>query len=301
MSRDWEQTIKAWSKPASDTEEQKCTNAENMIRAAISADPTLSTMDIQVFSQGSYRNNTNVKQNSDVDICVRLGSTFFYDLPSGSDYTAKDFDIIPSSYSYADFKNSVGNALVNKFGRDGVTRGKKAFDIHANSYRVDADVVPCFTHRRYQFAQNGNYYYISGNEFWSDDGKRVINWPDQHYENGVKKNKATGNRFKYITRAIKRLKYEMVDNGVKIADKIPSFLIECFIWNVPNEGFGHDQYINDVRYALAHLCNNTRNDSDCKEWGEVSELKYLFGTWQPWTRQQANEFLNAAWYYIGFE
>ena len=35
--------------------------------------------------------------------------------------------------------------------------------------------------------------------------------------------------------------------------------------------------------------------------GEVNELKYLFRSGQPWTRQQAYGFVAAAWNYIGFE
>ena len=51
-------------------------------------------------------------------------------------------------YSYADFKNDVEAALKSYFGAGSVTRGNKAFDVHANTYRVDADVVPCLEHRR---------------------------------------------------------------------------------------------------------------------------------------------------------
>jgi len=39
----------------------------------------------------------------------------------------------------------------------------------------------------------------------------------------------------------------------------------------------------------------------CSEWGEVSELKYLFRSPQKWTREQAHKFIDAAWDYIGFE
>ena len=56
-----------------------------------------------------------------------------------------------------------------------------------------------------------------------------------------------------------------------------------------------------VRAVLAYLFNNTINDADCKEWGEVSGLKYLFRTSQPWTRNSAHQFLNDAWDYIGFK
>jgi signal transduction histidine kinase len=85
------------------------------------------------------------------------------------------------------------------------------------------------------------------------------------------------------------------------AGPIPSYLLECLVWNVPNEGFGHDAYRDDVRYALAHLCNDSRTDELCKEWREVNELKYLLRGGQPWSRSQVNTFLNAAWNYVGFK
>ena len=89
--------------------------------------------------------------------------------------------------------------------------------------------------------------------------------------------------------------------GYAEAKPIVSCLIESLVWNVPNEGFGHSTLTADVRYTLAHLFNNTRKDEDCSEWGEVNELKYLFRSSQPWTRQQAHDFVSAAWNYIGFE
>ncbi len=117
----------------------------------------------------------------------------------------------------------------------------------------------------------------------------------------MEKNDATNRGFKAVVRIIKRLRNEMADNNIAAAKPIPSYLIECLIWNVPNEGLTHDTWRADVRHALAHLWNNTRNDEQCKEWGEVNELKYLFRTAQPWTRQAANDFLQAAWTYVGFE
>lgn len=184
-----------------------------------------------------------------------------------------------SDYTYSAFKNAVEKVLVAKFGRASVKRGNKTFDIHANTYRVDADVVPCFEHRWYtgERLYDGSYYYHSGTEFYHDSGGSVINWPQQHYGNGVAKNEATGNRFKYITRVLKRLRNEMAENGIAAAKPIPSYLIECLVWNVPNEGFGHDTYTDDVRYAMAH----TFNETECSEWGEVNELKYLFRGNQP--------------------
>jgi hypothetical protein len=88
---------------------------------------------------------------------------------------------------------------------------------------------------------------------------------------------------------------------VSAAKPIPSFLIECLVWNVPDEGFGHETYTADIRWTFAHLFNNTMRQDDCKEWVEVNDLKYLFHFSQPWTMQQAHLFLSAAWDYVGFE
>jgi hypothetical protein len=106
----------------------------------------------------------------------------------------------------------------------------------------------------------------------------IINWPRQNYENGVEKNATTGRRFKALVRILKRLRNEMLANGHQEAGPIPSYLIECLVWNVPNEGFGHDAYRDDVRYALAHLWNETRSDDTCSEWGGDQRTEILFSS-----------------------
>ncbi len=302
MVRDWESTFRGWSKPSSDTEQQKCDHAEKKaIKAAISESPELANRTIDIFPQGSYRNNTNVRLDSDVDICVVCRDVFFYDLPFDGSITKENATIQDASYGYSTFKNEVETALVRKFGRNMVKRGKKAFDVHENSYRVDADVVACFEHRRYYRDYYGQIVFHCGTELHPDNGGRIINWPEQHYENGVTKNKATSGRFKFITRVIKRLRNEMDENGIAAAKPIPSYLIECLVWNTPKELFGHLEYTDDVRSMLAHTFNETLTKEQCKEWGEVNELKYLFWIGQPWTWLQAHSFLGAAWDYIGFE
>jgi hypothetical protein len=299
LNRNWEDVFCTWGCAPSATEREKCENAERAVRKAIDASKKLNGKTIEVFAQGSYANRTNVRQDSDVDICVLYKDAFFpdYSLSQGLSDAALSFT--GGRYPYAEFKNDVHGALKSYFGADSVTRGNKAFDVHANTYRVDADVVPCFEHRRYMGTPQGHWF-ESGTELIPDNGGNIINWPRQNYDNGVTKNDATGRRFKAVVRILKRLRYEMVDNGHKIAEQIPSYLLECLVWNVPDEGFGHDKYRDDVRYALAHLWNETRTDEACKDWGEINELKYLF-VGQPWTRVQVHSFLDAAWNYIGFE
>ena len=296
MAQDWEVTFNGWAKPPGKTEQDKCGNAETAIRKAISSGYSISKRTIKVFPQGSYRHRTNVKADSDVDICIVCHDSIFFDLPGGM--KPDDFNIsTPAKYSYSTYKKDVEDALVSYFGKSTVRRGNKAFDIHENTYRVDADAVACFEYRRYD--EDGSY--IEGTSFLPDKGSRIINWPEQNYQNGVAKNDVTNRRFKSIVRILKRLRNEMVENGISKAEPIPSFLIESLVWNVPDEGFAHETLTGDVRYSLAYLFNNTRKFDACKEWGETNELKYLFRNSQPWSLKNTNEFLDVAWDYIDFE
>lgn len=240
MARDWEAEFRRWARPSSASEREKMRNAERLIREAIRE--SLDQFDghaVEVFAQGSYRNNTNVRQESDVDICVCCTDTFFSDFTEARGLTRRDARVVRSHYKYADFHAAVQAALVAKFGRAGVSKGKKAFDIHATSYRVDADVLPAFQHRRYLSRDDsGNCRYWAGVQFKADDGGSVINWPRQHYDNGVAKNERTRMRFKRMVRVLKNLRLEMAEMGVRAATDVASFLLECLAWNVPDERFG---------------------------------------------------------------
>src|ERR1022692_2164024 len=79
MGRDWESTFSGWAAAPGITEQTKCENAERAVRKAIDASDTLCPEPIKVFTQGSYANRTNVRQDSDVDICVLYTGAFFPD------------------------------------------------------------------------------------------------------------------------------------------------------------------------------------------------------------------------------
>ncbi len=290
-----EDTFVFWSQGPAKTESNRCAHAESAVRDAIKSDEALQNLDITVFPQGSYRARTNVRQDSDVDICVRCNDGFFVQYPEGK--AAADYYHSDSALTYFDFKNMVERALKSYFGWNGVSRGTKAFDVHENTYRIDADVIPTFEYRWYI----DETHYHSGVAFIPDGGRRIWNWPQQNYDNGVAKNERVNRHYKRLVRIVKRLRYKMEDDGVAAAKSIPSFLIECLVWNCPDAAFLHNTYAADTRSVLAHLFNNTRKDEECSEWGEVNELKYLFRSSQPWTRDQVHSFVSAAWDYVGFE
>jgi hypothetical protein len=300
---DWEERFRSWSGPASDTEDEQRDRTENAIREAIQDSSELADRAIRVFAKGSYRNNTNVRLDSDVDVAIEFQEIFYYNAEhSVEGMSGSDLGIIPYSGSYPPerFKDDVEGTLITQFGSPAVDRGNKAIHVREDSGSLSADVVPCFMHRRYyDIGYNSTPLYHEGIQIHTDSGSRIENWPEQNYERGVMKNKATSLRYKRMVRILKRLENDMVGEG--IIEEIPSFLIECLVYNVPNEGFQHDAYRGDVQYVLAHLFNETRNGGESKDWVEVNELKWLFHPTQRWTRAQAHNFASEAWNYVGFE
>jgi len=298
MASNWEETFARWSKPPSESEEERCSNAISMIKDALNKHPDLKERNTPIIIQGSFRNNTNIRRDSDIDICIKLTDVFFSDYPEG--YKREDYGFSSSQYTYKQFKKSVEEALKQKFGSSNVHRGNKAFSIDSNSYRVKGDIVAALEYRRYTEPPNHPNNYLSGVEFITDNGNAIINWPEQHYSNGVDKNKKTERRFKRTVRIFKNLRNEMANNGVSSATNFPSFLIECLCGNVPNSKYSSTQYSDIVKSAMVVVHENTTGYEKCKEWGEVSELKYLFRDSQPWTYQQANSFINDAWKFVKF-
>jgi hypothetical protein len=298
MSRDWESIFSTWSKGPGKTEQERAENAERQIRKAIQASPKLQNRNIKVFTQGSYRNRVNVRRDSDVDIGVVCFDAFFPEYPDDNVKALLEKSLTDGIYTYAAFKNEIEEALVARFGQAAVSRGRKSFDIKENTYRVESDVAAFFEHRRYSSSSS----YTSGVEMIPEDYKplSVKNWPEQHYENGVSKNDSTTRRYKRVVRILKSLSNEMSANGIQSAKDVPSFLVECLVFNASNPCFDYTTYKQMVREVIAELFNNTITDEKCSEWGEVSELKYLFRSSQPWSRQGAHQFLNDAWNYIGY-
>lgn len=298
-NRDWESVFTTWSSSPSASEVERAENAEGMIRSAIKNSPKLQYRNIKVFTQGSYRNRVNVRKDSDVDIGIVCYDAFFPEYPDENVKAIRKNLDLSATYTYAAFRNDIEEALVAKFGRSAVSRGSKAFDVSETTYRVDADVCAFFEHRRY----TSDTKYISGVEMVPDNYQppRIRNWPEQHYSNGVAKNSQSSKRFKRSVRILKSLCNDMALRGISSAGRTPSFLIECLVWNVPNSIFECQSYWTLTREVLAWIFNNTLGDDKCNNWGEISELKYLFRTSQPWTRQTAHQFVSDAWDYVGFK
>lgn len=292
-----EQTLTNWTYPVSDTEESKLLNAEKLVKDAIRSSSRLKDASLQIFGQGSYANDTNVRLNSDIDINIMYTGAFYYDLPTGGN--KQDYGLNnPVAYSFDTFKDDVEVALVEYFGRNFVKRENKCITVIANSTRVETDVVPTWAYRRY----NQDKSYTQGVYFKPDEGTSIRSYPKQHVDNGKLKNGRTQKRFKRLTRILKKIRYKMIEDNVYFSENISSFLIECLLWNVPDRIFNnYDTWTMRLKESIRYLYQQTVDDEKCKEWGEVSELLYLMHSSRKWSRNDINQFTLAVWQYMNFQ
>ncbi len=222
---------------------------------------------------------------------------FYFDLPK--DKSREDFGLNnPTEYSSSEFKSDVLSALIDHFGKDNVQRKDKCITILGNSYRITTDVVPTWEHKRF----NNDGTYIVGTQFRSDKGDWIKNYPKQHIENGKKKNGNTQRRFKKLTRLFRKMRYKMIDDNEYSNDNITSFLLECLVWNVPDYIFNSNDTWNDrLKNSIIFLYDKTKEgNKSCEEWGEVSDLLYLFHNGRKWSKVDVNYFLKNLWNYLEY-
>lgn len=300
MSAYNEQTLSSWSKPASKTEEQKISNAISMIKDAVKAHITLKDKNIEFIIQGSYGNNTNVKLDSDIDVCIMLKDTFYSEYREGA--TRDDYGFTRGTNSFDDYRSCVIKAMIEKFGSTNVTTGNKSIKIQSNTYRVQADVVPAFQFRNYRNdIKNDINNFTEGIKFYSSQNEAIINYPKIHVENGITKNNETGRRYKRTVRLYKRIRNKMIEDQIAVPNGITSFLIECLLWNTPNHIFNNAKTWNELLHnSIVHIYNQIKDENLSKDWGEVSEHFYLFHNERKWNRNDVTTFLTQMWNYLEY-
>ena len=304
---DWEQVLRDWSKPMDEQQEEKARRTAQEVEAALDNYSLLDNGTFQTFPQGSKYNNTDVPGDSDVDIGVKA----LVDVSSRANARSASFVVEratkvasasnaqlglapPSGLTMPTtrFKDRVHDALVDHFGAANVERGDKCIKVRSSRLTLPADVVPCFPYRHYYDASPASY--VEGVRLYPDSGGTIENFPDQHHRNGVAKNNDTSRRFKRMVRCLKRLENELVAAG-ELKDEVPSFLMECLMYEVPNDRMASESYLETFEACILHAWSHTRTEGEWRTWLEVNEVKPLFkavgGTFD---RAQANQLLLSA-------
>jgi hypothetical protein len=300
---DWESWLRTAADPPSDNEDQKRDRTEQEIKEALRAYEPLKGRPYVVYAKGSYANNTNVRLNYDVDVAVEYNGFFFSEL--AFDLKGKDqstVGIVDSSdpYSTDDFKRDIKEALVKAFGSEAVDEGRIAYRVREKKTTLPADVVPCWEYRRYDRISWGVPVCHIGSRVFPSSGGHIDNFPKIQLTKGKNKNTDTGHRYKYMVRALKKLQTKLVNDGL-LEEELPSYLIECLVYNVENARFGHSKYIFDMREVLATIFNATLSNGNSSEWHEVHELHYLFHGDRKWTVAQVHHLADVAWDFLGLD
>ena len=121
------------------------------IRRALDAYRWPSGMTRDFYLQGSYRNDTNIRGDSDVDVVLEMTSAFKWDARTLPEYEQRlvSSSFQPPIYDWNDFRRETLKALESGFGRGMVSQGNKSIKLKAHPPRLAADVVVCMEHRRY--------------------------------------------------------------------------------------------------------------------------------------------------------
>ncbi|MCY4526429.1 MAG: nucleotidyltransferase [Anaerolineaceae bacterium] len=256
--------LERWSKQGAQVNAQR---THNEIRNALK-NIAWTGITKKEYLQGSYKNHTNIHGNSDVDLVVELNASWLF----GFD----DFSL---------FKQAILNSIANH-SKKSVTSGAKSIKV-ANS-PLNADVVVC---------QLVTYGSVEGIRFFAQNGREIINFPNQHYENGADKNNRTNGIYKPTVRIFKNMRDRLIRDGKLDAKTAPSYFVECLLYNVPNSNFinvCHCTVLNVINWLMK---NGTNEDLVCQNrqgslYGDVPEqwsIEYadrliyaLFNMWYDW-------------------
>lgn len=290
-----EQQFSIWSQPVSTTEDDKCKRAISQVTEAIRVKFGQS---VSVFLQGSYQNNTNVRQDSDVDIVVRHNGYFYHDLQrlNSQDQAIYLANHLSGDYPFATLKNDVHQALIDAFGNS-VQRKNKCIEIAGNTYRITADVVPCFVHKRFATVQAIE---AEGIQFYTDNNDKIVSFPEQHYANGVTKTNNTGRMYKRAVRILKVMRNKLIERNAIAENLVSSFFIECLVYNVPNDHFIPGNYTQTLKKVINKVYNDMADGGVAKQYVEVNCLRWLFGTGAKRPPQNGRDFMLKCWQYAEF-
>jgi len=287
-----EDQLASWSQAPSETEDQKCLTAISAVGDALRARFGNS---VKLIRQGSHTNRTNIRADSDVDVVALHTGYYFGDTAflSAADKSRYEQNFVAADYSFAQYKNDVEQALRSVFG-DAVNRRNKCLRVNGGWNRTTADVVPAYEHKRFSTYQSVS---ALGIEFVTDQGARIVSFPEQHYANGVRKNDDTRRVFKAAVRILKHVRNRLAEQRIIVPDSMSSYFVECLVWNVPNDGFGKSTWREVVESVTGKIWNDMRNPSIATNYAEVSDLHWLLrgGTR---TAQQAEEFMLQAWRHV---
>ena len=266
-------TLAQWSHPRSAKASKQ---AHVSIRQALAAYDWPSEFDYDIFLQGSYKNNTNLSRDSDVDVVVRLAHKLSPSVAALSGGQLQENASHEAAYRHwQSFRRHALRAMRDRYG-DAATIGRKTIKLAKGEIQADADLVITLSYK------DGIGFYLPDERRW------VVSYPQQHHQRGLKKEEATSKRFKRTIRMFKAARNRLVNNGALTKDDAPSYFIECLLYNVPNKLFAR-KLAQTSTGILDWLKTARLRDFECQN-GQVT----LFGRQrEQWTVAKPRTFVKA--------
>jgi len=216
------------------------------------------------FLQGSYRNDTNIWAESDVDIVTKMQSVFYYDISALTTTDQEEFrrKTPPAEFTLQGFKTEVIAWIEKHYGSDVDSSGNKAITIASRGNRRKADILISSTFRRYYYGGVMGIQSVEGIKFITRDGRWIENYPTLHSDNLTRRHQETGEWLKPTIRIFKNMRNRARDNGILPTGVAPSYFIEGLLWNVPVQLFG-GSYSDTIRQVLDWLLRTDRSGFLC--------------------------------------
>jgi hypothetical protein len=245
----------------------------------------------EVFLQGSYGNDTNIRADSDVDVVMMLTEIFWEDISQLSQEQTTNYcrTFSNATYKFSDFKSGVVSQLQRVYGTQNVRIGSKSVKIATSSNRLGGDVVVSYQFRYYHyFYGESNQSYDEGIIFPTSLGEEIVNYPKLHSQNCTVKHKNTGRVFKPMVRIHKNMRGRLIAVGALDQQVAPSYFIEGLLYNVPD-----DQFNGGLETTFCN-CINWLLKADRSKFVCPSRKHWLFGNSSvQWNDTNCGQFLDA--------
>lgn len=292
--------LETWSNPGADDSAMKTQNRVRNVLASDDSVPVEKDKDFDVFLQGSYKNSTNIYADSDVDLVVKLNSTYRRDLSKLSATQKSKYrdSVSKASYDWEQFHEDVVETLEEYYSSWSVSVEDRALVLDSSSLPLTADIVVSQQYRRYNSFRNvHDQSYHEGMVFWDiSTDEKLVSYPKIHYRNGADKNESTNRRFRETVRIFKNARSYLVSRDAISEELAPSYFIECLLYNVPSNKYDYDlkaRYCSIVDWLVeANLssfkCQNRIQDlfgSESIQWSNSDANKFvqmLVDLWNNW-------------------
>lgn len=235
------------------------------------------------YLQGSYGNSTHIYGKGDIDVVVELNSSFSSNLSLLGKSSLSN-----SVYSLQQFFSDLSTYLQNYYGYEYVEAGSKTIKIKYKDGKKAVDIVACNEYRHYIDPNNSNSKYATGIIL----NNKTINYPKIHKSNGEIKMNDTNKMFKSYIRILKNINKKLKNDKLSSYNLVPSYFIECFLYNLPNYLFNSDLQLGFV--SILNWCIEKSNEpSGFNDFICQNGRQNLFGIDKTqWTIIGCESFLN---------